>query len=253
MQPAFVLHSRPYRNTSLLVDCFTPAHGRVPAVARGARRDRSRLRGLLQPFRPLLIAWRGRGELVTLTAAEDRGLPYWMAGVVLASAFYVNELLLRLLPRHDPHPALFLRYQETLDALAQLAAAPVAAQAIPLQRLLRLYEKTLLRELGFGMRLDSTAAGEPVRPEMLYYYHPDRGPVGAAAEAGAVPVSGRTLLALDREELDDPAVLREAKQLMRRLLEIHLGGRPLGSRELIEVYIHGGAAAPPPANAERDP
>lgn len=247
LQPAFVLHTRPYRNTSLLVDLFTAECGTVGAVARGARRRQSRLRGLMQPFRPLLVSWFGRGDLVTLTGAEDRGTPLWFTGHVLASAFYMNELLVRLLQRNDPHPALFRRYAETLEGLHALDGA---AGGRGLQRILRLYEKYLLQELGYGPVLDrEVRSGAPIEPARCYHYCHDRGPVAMAVdqvrEAGAgrrgdgVAVTGRTLMGLARDVLEEPAVLREAKHLMRYLLEVHLGAKPLGSRTLIDIYGRG--------------
>lgn len=260
LQPAYVLHTRAYRNTSLLVEVFTPEFGRVGAVARGAKRSQSRLRGLIQPFRPLLVSWFGRGELVTLGAAEDQGAPFWFQGQTLASAFYMNELLLRLLLRGDPHPDLFRRYKDTLCRLAQTATGEGAAgeKAAALQKILRVYEKHLLQELGFGLILDrDVRSGEPIRSDRRYHYHHDAGPLFASSAAGhgrdaplftphhrGVGVSGRTLIALAREQLDEPEVLREAKHLMRYLLDTHLGGRPLGSRVLIDVYGGAGRLAP---------
>lgn len=249
LQPGFVLHTRPYRNTSLIADTFTPDYGIVAVVARGARRRQSRLRGLIQPFRPLLLSWYGRGELMTLTAAEDRGAPFWYRGYALASAFYLNELLMRLVHRHDPHAELFSHYRRALAQLAQLDTTVGAEPGAALQRVLRLYEKYLLQTLGFGLTLDREAhGGAPIRAEMQYHYYHDAGPVPAGVEAAGhtVTVSGRTLLALANDELNDPQVLQEAKRLLRRLLEGHLGTKPLGSRALIEVYRHGGRSGGTP-------
>lgn len=259
MQPAFVLHTRPYRNTSLLVELFTAESGIIGAVARGARRRQSRLRGLMQPFRALLVSWFGRGDLATLTAAEDQGPPLRYTGHVLASAFYMNELLLRLLQRNDAHPALYRRYEQTLERLAALNAAAADADAgRDLQQILRLYEKYLLQELGYGLILDHEAqSGAAIDPDRSYHYYHDRGPLAAAAHGpgqvrepaagqGGVPVSGRTLIGLAGDALDRPAMLKEAKHLMRHLLGIHLGAKPLGSRALIEVYGAGPSPLPAP-------
>lgn len=270
MQPAFVLHSRPYRNTSLLVELFTAELGLMGAVARGARRRQSKLRGLMQPFRPLLVSWFGRGELVTLTAAEDQGPPLWFTGQVLASAFYLNELLLRLLQRSDGHPALYRRYEETLNRFAAVDArnfrGSVAAneRGPDLQQILRIYEKYLLQELGYGPVLDREAqTGAAIEPELRYRYHHDRGPVEAGSsgvrETGpqgasdGVMVTGRTLIGLAGDVLDQPAMLKEAKRLMRHLLEVHLGARPLGSRTLIEVYATGTGAPLPSTSMSNGP
>jgi len=252
LQPGFVLHTRPYRNTSLIAEAFTPDFGIVALVARGARRRQSRLRGLIQPFRPLLLSWSGRGELMTLTGAEDDGAPLWFRGYALASAFYLNELLLRLLHRHDAHAELFFHYRDALRHLVKMNTAVGTDPGPSLQRLLRIYEKYLLTALGFGLTLDREAhGGAPIRAEMQYHYYHDAGPVPAdrdgAGSAVTVTVSGRTLLALANDELNEPGVLKEAKQLLRRLLEAHLGGKPLGSRALIEVYrgdARSAAAAP---------
>jgi DNA repair protein RecO (recombination protein O) len=246
LQPAFVLHTRPYRNTSLIADAITPGFGIVAVVARGARRRQSRLRGLIQPFRPLQISWYGRGDLMTLTAAEDDGPPFWYKGHALASAFYMNELLLRLLHRYDAHPELFYRYREALYQLAHTNDHAAGDAGVALQRLLRLFEKYLLQALGFGLILDREAGGGArIRPEMAYHYYREQGPVaaGRGIPPQAVAVSGRTLIALAEDQLHDSAVLREAKSLMRHLLEAHLGAKPLGSRALMEVYTAGERAA----------
>lgn len=267
LQPAFVLHARPYRNTSLLVELFTAEYGVVGAVARGARRRQSRLRGLMQPFRPLLVSCFGRGELVTLAGAEDQGPPWWFQGHALASAFYMNELLLRLVHRHDAHPRLFSGYRHALGQLAALNMngdgradhpAGVGRQGFALQRILRIYEKYLLQELGFGPVLNREArGGGAIEPQTLYHYYHDSGPV-AVVQGGTAPaddsrqvrethgvaVRGETLIALADDALDGPAVLKEAKRLLRYLLDVHLGDKPLGSRALLEVYGNAGAVAP---------
>lgn len=238
LEPAYVLHRRAWRDSSLIVDCFTAGHGRVALVARGARRPKGRLHGVLQPFGPLLVSWSMRGELGTLTAAEGAG---WLSlgGRALISGFYANELLMRLLERHDAHPGLFRAYQALIAALA------AGGDSRHEERALRLFEKSLLDEIGYGLVLDHDAAsGAPIEDDAEYDYYPDRGPVGAAAAgvredagryrapAGAVRLRGRSLLALARGELDDPASLREVKHLMRVALAVRLGPRPLHSRAL---------------------
>lgn len=222
---AFVLHRRPYRESSVLVEAFSADHGRVGLVARGARRPHSRLRGVLQPFRPVLLSWSGRGELATLTAAEPEGAVRTLAGRGLASGFYLNELLLRLLLRHDPHPELFEIYATVLRRLAASDAH---------EPLLRVFEKHLLAAIGYGLVLDREAGGgRGIDAATLYRYHSEQGPIaGPGGDGPGVPVHGRTLIALDREELDDPDMLREAKRLMRDVLAVYLGPRPLASRAL---------------------
>src|SRR5437763_16220263 len=176
-QPAFVLHAYPYRETSLIVEAFTPDFGRVALVARGAKRPRSELRGLLQGFQPLLLSWSGQQELKTLLKAEWRGGLPRVGGGALLCGFYLNELLLKLLPREDPHPELFRHYG---NALARLAAT---ADHAPV---LRQFEVELLAALGYALPLEREAdTGRRIDPAARYYYAFERGPCVNAAEPGA--------------------------------------------------------------------
>jgi len=228
LQAAFVLHRRPYRDTSLLLEILTEEYGRMGLLARGARTARSRLKGILQPFRPLLLSWSGRGELPTLTAAEEAGPPLIIPPSRLLSGFYVNELLVRLLPRQDAAPPLFLCYSQLLAALA---TTPDQEKA------LRVFEKHLLSELGYGLQLDTDAlSGAPIVAEDNYRYVIEQGPVRAEQSTAGVAVSGKSLLALQQETLDDPAALREIKRLIRAALDVYLQGRPLKTRELAAGY-----------------
>jgi DNA repair protein RecO (recombination protein O) len=206
--------------------------GRVGLVARGVHRPRSTLGALLQPFRPLLLSWRGRGELATLTAAEPGEAGPALAGRTLLSGFYVNELVLRLLPRQDPHPMLFRHY---LEALAGLADGQEAAS-------LRRFEKALLDELGYGLVLDRAAdTGAPLEPGRLYAYRFDHGPVAEPARGReALAVHGDTLLGLAEGRLVGPRQQREARALMRMALARLLGDRPLHSRRLYAELLRGG-------------
>lgn len=232
LHPGFVLHRRPYRETSALVELLSARHGRVGVVARGVRRHGSRWREVLLPFRPLAVAWSGRGELGTLTAAEPEGAALPLAGRRLASAFYLNELLVRLLPRHDPCAGLYTRYAWALGRLASGEAE---------EPVLRLFEKDLLEVLGYGPVLDREAhSGAPIVAEARYLYEVEAGPVRAERVNGdAVAVAGRTLMALAANRLEDPETLVEAKRLMRFLLRPHLGARPLGSRALLRSFDAG--------------
>ncbi|QKT02397.1 DNA repair protein RecO [Ectothiorhodospiraceae bacterium 2226] len=226
LQAAFLLHRRPYRDTSALLEVFSRDYGRIGLVARGVRGARSRLGPLLQPFAPLLVSWSGRGELGTLTGAEPAGAPLRLPPRVLPSGFYLNELLVRLLRRHDPHEGLFAAYTRALAALAHNDGEPA----------LRLFERDLLDALGYGLLLDREAhGGVPLSPSERYCYHLELGPLPAVAGAPAAGpiVQGATLLALARGELEDSAVLQEAKQLLRAALAPYLGGRPLQSRRLL--------------------
>jgi DNA repair protein RecO (recombination protein O) len=227
LQPAFVLHQRPYRESSLLLEVFAIGAGRIGLIAKGARRPKSPLRAQLTPFRPLLLSWRGRGELGLVVGAEPDGPALVMPSAAIVSGLYLNELLVRLLHRHDPHPELFLQYRRTLSALAR--------PDCPLEQSLRLFEKRLLDAVGYGLMLDRTAGtGAAVEPKAQYRYITDQGPVAAdSKEKGAgVCVRGSTLLALASEQPLDPAALKEAKYLMRTAINMHLEGRPLVSRLL---------------------
>lgn len=236
LQTAYILHTRAYRNTSLLLDVFTRDHGIVPMVARGVRRPRNARRVLLQPFTELHLSYSGRSELMTLTHVEPAGGAGGLSGSGLYSGFYMNELLQRLLHRHDPHPGLYRAYAGALNGLS---AAPDTVE-----RTLRRFEHRLLGELGYGLQLECEADnGRPLAAEGRYYYDIERGPVPAAAAGtgGHGPVTrGRALLALADGDFSDPESLAEIKVLMRRVLNHHLGGRPLKSRELF--LKQGGAA-----------
>lgn len=244
LQPAFILHRHAYRNTSLLLEVLSRDYGRVGLVARGVRAPRSRWRGLLQPFMPLLLSWSGRGDLMNLNSAEEAGTAIAVPGERLFSGLYVNELLLRLVPRHDPHPGLFRPYQQVLEALAVSGEMDSPVRLLE-ERALRIFEKRLLTELGYGLQLEREAlADNPIAPDAVYYYVLEQGPVTNQHAQNGIPISGRSLLAFHHEELDDPAVLREVKRLTRAALGVYLEGRPLRTRELLLAeYRRRGASA----------
>lgn len=223
LQAAYVLHHRPYRETSLLLDVFTRDHGRVALIAKGVHRPRSALRGVLHLFTPITLSWAGRGELGTVTAAEIQGPPRIMTGRLLWSAFYLNELMMRLLQRHDPHASLFDAYARALRDLGSMQ---------PEEPVLRRFEKDLLEALGYGLMLAQDADEKlPIEAGRVYYYHCDQGPRRQPDTPDAVPVSGATLLAIAALDFTDPEVRRETKRLMRYVLRPHLGDKPLKSRE----------------------
>jgi DNA repair protein RecO (recombination protein O) len=226
-EPAFVLHTYPYRETSVIVEALTAARGRVALVARGARRPRSDLRGLLQAFQPLSLSWSGAGELKTLVRAEWRGGLPLVTGSALLCGFYLNELLLKLLPRDDAHPRLFEDYEAALRDLASGAdQAPV----------LRRFELRLLAELGYAMPLTHEAdTGRPIDPRARYYYAFERGPRTNAAEPGRryPEVGGATLLALAQHDYSAPEAAAEAKRLMREVLDYYLERRAIASRRVV--------------------
>lgn len=236
LQPAYVLHLRPYRESSALVEVFTQDYGRVGLVAKGVKQRRSRVMGLLQPFRPLWLSWVGRSDLVTLTGVETAGMGPALAGEGLICAFYLNELLLRLLPRRDPSEALFSVYAHSLPLL------PNPQQR---QQALRLFERDLLACLGYGLTLKYEAdTHRPIEAEQWYSYQLEKGPVRLPSEGSeAIKVRGRTLQDLARGELADPMSLREAKQLLRGVLVRQLGDKPLQSRVLLEELRRLGQAS----------
>jgi DNA repair protein RecO (recombination protein O) len=229
-QAAYVLHLHPYSETSLVVDVFTREHGRVPLLARGARRPRSAMRGMLMSFQPLELGWFGGGEVKTLARAEWLGGMPLLGGRCLLLGYYLNELLLKMLPREDAHSALFDAYAAALRALAAGAAdAPE----------LRRFEKTLLKELGYGLTLDvDVESGRPVVPDRLYAFLIERGPVewkvgaGDTAPDAAPALCGKTLLDMAADDYADPRTRLESRQLMRQLIAHHMGGKPLQSRRV---------------------
>ncbi len=224
-QPAYVLRTRAYSESSLLVEVFSREFGRLALIAKGARRRKSPHRGVLRPFQPLALSWAGRGALPTLTGAETTARAVPLRGGAWLCGFYLNELMMLLLHRHDAHEALFDTYARALASLC--------ADGHP-EATLRLFEKHLLSEIGYALVLDHEAGGRtPVRADRRYDYVPDQGPTPlAAAAAGALPVSGATLLALAAESLETPETLAESKQLLRAVLSRYLDGRTLSSRRL---------------------
>lgn len=224
-QPAYVLHTYPYRETSLIVEVFSRNHGRLPLVARGARRPKSAVRGLLLSFQPLQLNWFGKSELRTLHSAEWQGGQPLLQGKALICGFYLNELLLKLLPRDDPHELLFEHYREAL----QLLAASEEHAAI-----LRRFEKRLLQELGYALTLDREAdTGAPVDAGKDYLFVIERGPVRQSAGQNGVELRGKTLLDLAADDYSDPVTLLQGKALMRTLINHYLGDQSLHTRQLL--------------------
>ncbi|HET9662837.1 MAG TPA: DNA repair protein RecO [Burkholderiales bacterium] len=226
-QPAFVLHSYPFRETSVIIEAFTRDRGRVPLIARGARRPKSALRGMLLSFQPLLLSWSGRAELRVLHKAEWQGSYAPLRGLSLICGFYVNELLLRFLARDDPHEPLFAVYQKTLEALARQDDSAAT---------LRRFEKHLLRELGYGVILDrDVGTGAPIAAETRYTYVVDRGPVARNDDdaANGVELIGQTLIDMQSDNYTTMATLQQSKALMRVLINHYLGDRALHTRQLL--------------------
>ena len=221
---AFLLHAHPFSESSLVLDAFSRDHGRLALLARGARRPRSALRSVLIGFQRLELGWFGGGEVKTLARAEWLGGQPLLAGKRLLLGYYLNELLLRLLPREDSHPVLFDVYADTLAALAGPGSSTVA---------LRRFELALLRELGYGLQLERSVDGAAILPDRRYRYDIERGAVACGhGEAAEGSVSGRTLLAMAGGEYTGEQTLVESKQLMRQLIHHYLGGQSLQSRRI---------------------
>jgi DNA repair protein RecO (recombination protein O) len=225
--PAFVLHARPWRETSLIVDVLSRHHGRVALIARGARRQTSSIKTRLVPFQPLSLSWFGKSQLRTLHAAEWQGGGLMLRGHALMCGFYLNELLLRLLPEGDAHASLFDLYAATLTALN--AAGEV-------EPVLRRFELDLLSELGYAQPLGHLADGGELEPARRYSYAMNHGVVALLREEAGY--RGKTLLDLANGDLSDPATLAEGKMLMRALLAHYLGDKPLATRQLLIDLQH---------------
>jgi DNA repair protein RecO (recombination protein O) len=223
LEPAYILHSRQYRESSLLLEALSREHGRVGLVARGARAAKSKWKNVLQPFRPLLLSWTQRGELGTLTGADQVASLPPLTGEALFCGLYANELTIRFLQRSDAHPGLFDDYRHLLMQLAMGGE---------LQPLLRIFEKQLLQSAGFGMQLDyEHDSGRAVSADAWYLYLPESGPERREQGLDEFLVSGSALLALKSGQIEEEH-LRELKQLMRRLIRYHLGDRPIASLAL---------------------
>ncbi|HEV7490059.1 MAG TPA: DNA repair protein RecO [Rhodanobacteraceae bacterium] len=245
-QPGFILHARAWRETSMLVEAFTRDHGRVGIVARGVRSTKSRFpRAALQPLQPLLLGWSARGELGTLTSAEQTGTRWMLSGEALLAGMYVNELVLRLTSRNDAHPAAFAAYTE---CLARLAEQPDIAWT------LRRFERDLLAELGYALMLTQTTRGAPIDSAAAYAYVADSGPIPARDGSGLPRISGAALTALDRDEMPTPPQLAELRRLMRNVISHLIGGDlnawGLSSRRLLDIADAGAPAATAAENSD---
>ncbi|TVO65778.1 DNA repair protein RecO [Denitromonas ohlonensis] len=226
-QPGFVLHTHPYRETSLIVEVFSRDYGRMALVAKGARRPMSALRGVLMAYQPLLLDWSGSGEVKTLIRAEWLGGQPLLSGKELLCGYYLNELLVKLLPREDAHAELYAHYAALIQRL------PGETRFEPV---LRAFELTLLSELGYGVPLEHDAETEsPIEADAHYGYIIDRGPVrDVSPEDGLPMVTGQTLLDMAAGRFDDPKTLVQSKALLRHLIQHHLGAQPLHSRRMFK-------------------
>jgi DNA repair protein RecO (recombination protein O) len=225
-QSVYVLHTYPFKETSLVVELFTRDHGRVAMVAKGARRPRSAMRGMLQSFQSLLGTWSGKAELKTLHSLEWHAGLLLLQGEALMCGFYLNELLLRLLPREDPHEALFDYYSLTLKTLS--SSTEYATK-------LRRFELKMLQEMGYAVPLLQDAQGQDIQPELNYRYLVEVGAVPAHQRAvqNGVQLQGKTLIDMAQDSYDDAKTKSQSKQLMRMLLSHYLGDKPLHTRQLL--------------------
>jgi DNA repair protein RecO (recombination protein O) len=224
-ESGYLLHQRAYSETSLLLEIFSRNYGRMTAVAKGVKRKKSRTLGILVPFQSLIFAWSGRGDVKTLTNAESLTLRKEIEGERLFCGYYINELILRMLHRNDPHEALFEAYELALESLIQ---------ETDVERTLRIFEKKLLQELGYGLHLTSdTLTGAAIESSARYRYVAELGPViDNGKEESGVMLHGESLQVLRDEEPFSDLHRRELKRLTRAVLDRHLEGRPLHSRGL---------------------
>jgi len=227
-QPAYILHHRAFRDTSQILEVITRDHGRLSLMSRGSRGAKSRLKSILQPFRPLIVGWSGKGEMPTLTSAEPQPVKTLsLTGNALPSAFYINELIIKLLHKHDVHESIYQLYESVIRLLSDKHE---------IEPVLRLFEKQLLEELGFGLNLPVNAeTGEAILADDEYAYYLEHGPVSVSSvrdESYILKLSGKSLLDLDANTLDSEQSLKDAKRLMRSILHYYLDGKPIKSREL---------------------
>lgn len=224
LEAAYVLHVRPYRESSQLLEVLSRHQGRIGLVARGARRPRAPWRPLLQPFRPLHLSWSGRGTLCTLRGAEPAAAPVTLGGAALMSGYYLNELLLAFTTRGDPHPELFAHYAAALAGLAGTEHPEIV---------LRRFEIALLAEVGYGLNAERDGLhGAPIEPSAFYDYLPESGPVPSNGDRDSRWLTGASLQAIAAGQFRDAGDLRAAKRLLRLLLDYHLGDRPLQTRRV---------------------
>jgi DNA repair protein RecO (recombination protein O) len=225
-QPGFVLHGYAWRETSLIVEVFARDFGRIALVARGAKRPTSQFRGLLSPFSPLALSWSGRNEIKSLVRVEWLGGLAPLRGDGLLAAFYLNELLVRLLPRGDAHAPLFASYVQTLHELGREEACR--------ETVLRSFELDLLREMGYAPALDHCADGTPIDAARWYRMDAQQGLVAADAEVDELCVRGASIIALAKRDLSQAQTAADSKALLRQLIRYHLNGQPLNTRRILQ-------------------
>jgi len=233
-QPGYILHRRPFRDSSQILDILTRDHGKIAVVARGSRGAKSRLSGVLRPFLPLRVSWVAKSDLGTLTGAEAAGRPSGMVGDAMLSAFYVNELLLNFLHRYDPQPEIFDLYAEIIDALVR--SANIAAQ-------LRTFEMEFLSLLGYAVNFSQEYdTEEALHDERFYQFRMEQGVVAVNREDGLLTYRGKVFAGVAEQRFEDPEVLQAANRLLREIVNFHLGGKELKSRKVL-IELHRGRIA----------
>jgi len=226
LQPAYVLHSRPYRESSLILDVLTKDLGKVALIAKSIRKNNSNLSALLQPFVPLLVSFTGRSQLQTLTHVEQINTAIGLEGVALYCGYYLNELIMHFLKVHDPHPEVFQEYSICLNYLER--------NPVNVETGLRLFEINLLESIGYALQLSYDFESEkPIDPKNKYHYIPEYGPKVSINGA----ISGKTINAIKLKKLENTQILVETKLLLRQVIEFHLQGKTLKTRTLInKIY-----------------
>ena len=233
-QPGYILHHRPFRDTSQILDIVTQDHGKIAVVARGSRGAKSRLAGVLRPFLPLKVSWVAKSDLGTLTGAEAVGPPAGMTGDAMFAAYYVNELLLHFLHRYDPQPEIFALYEQVIKALVQTNSVAAC---------LRSFEFEFLSLLGYAVNLDHEYGGQQnLVTEQNYQFRMEQGAVPVERSDGPLIFKGAVLTGVAEQRFDDAEVLRAASRLLREVINFHLGGKELKSRKVL-MELHRGRIA----------
>ena len=222
-QEIYILHTYPFKETSLIAELFSKNHGRIPVIAKGARRPRSSLRGLLQSFQLLQATWSGRGEIKTLHNIEWCDKFLQVDGNALICGFYINELIMRLLPREDNHKILFDFYHHTMRVLAD---------GMNLEEALRRFELRLLQELGYEVPLRHDENGDSIIADKFYIYEAEYGASEMSKTNNGIKIYGQTLIDMAKDEYKEDNTQLQSKQLMRYLISHYLGDKPLNSKQL---------------------
>lgn len=230
LSQAFVLHSRPFKESSLIVDLFTLDHGRCNVLARGVRGSKkSNKRALLQPFQPLSVSWVGRSELKTLKHVEAEGLPFFLAGIPSMSGLYMNELLIKLLIHWDPHPDIFSIYQYSLQRLHQKEQPSI---------ILREFELNLLEELGYGVDWLSDVHGDLIEKHNDYGFIPEQGFIPLLqAPKHSLKVSGKHIIAVAEKDWSTSGSLALVRKVCRVIIDPLVGYKELNSRKLLQQTL----------------